>query len=295
MPLTITDSQEIIDKVLTSAKLEDILDVNNFKEEYDKIMKKIHPDICNLSGAVGATAKLNSLKDIFKSGTKYFDDAGEFTSNGYFVEFKGNIDLLKKSLANFNLIKSIKDAGAPNFHKYMPETITLDNDKLKIKLDARAVPLSDLTLPQEHVNWILSRMIEFSAWLGQIGYSHSGINPESIFVVPETHGIQVCSFYHVTKLDQKVNTISAKYKNWYPPNLFSTKVASLNVDIELSKKTAIFLLGDKSGSGIKFKKTHNEDFIDFVTQQDYHPKEAYDKYRALLKKNFESKFHILSL
>jgi hypothetical protein len=138
-------------------------------------------------------------------------------------------------------------------------------------------------------------MLEFSAWLHQSGFSHNGINPESIFIVPETHGIICVSFYHLTKLHSGLSTISAKYRTFYPANVFDNKIAASNIDIELSKRTAIYVLGDKSGNGIMLKKTHNEDFMDFVIKQHYHSYPAFKEYRDLLSKNFPKKFYLLNL
>lgn len=289
---TITDTAELIQRIKKANKLSDVLDVNHFKVEFTALIKKIHPDVCKEDGAGEATAKLNKLKAEFTDGIIYTDDAGEFKSNGYFIDFMGDEKLLKQSLANYKILKAIKD---DHFHKYMPSNMENIDGMLHIKLDARAIPLVDLNLPQEHVNWILSRILEFSTWLSQSGYVHCGINPASIFIVPETHGIQVCSFYHMTKSDGRVNTISGRYQNWYPPALFATKKATSTIDLELAKKTAIYLLGDKSGSGIKLKKTHNEHFMDFVIAQHYEAFETYDTYRKMLKANFPTKFHILNI
>ena len=292
-------AESIIEKLMAAKKLEDVMDINHFKSEYESMLKLIHPDICKLKNATEATSKLNELRDKFKHGTKYIDDSGEFTSNGYEVNYSGDSEdskrLYETSCKNFNTLISIKDKTIDHFRKYMPHEMAVTDGKLNVKFAYRAVPLSDLTLPQEHVNWILSRMLEYSAWLSQMGYVHCGINPESIFIIPETHGIMVTSFYHLTKKGDKAKTISGKYQSWYPPSLFSAKKATSDIDLELSKKTAIYLLGDKSGAGIKLRKTHNEKFLDFVIKHEADAYKAFTDYREFLSKNFEKKFHILNL
>ncbi len=82
---------------------------------------------------------------------------------------------------------------------------------------------------------------------------HCGLNPESIFIVPETHGIQICSFYHLTKIGNRIGTISGKYSNWYPQDVFKTKIATPIIDLGCSMKIASYLLGDTSGIGIKHR------------------------------------------
>ena len=131
--------------------------------------------------------------------------------------------------------------------------------------------------------------------MAQEGYVHCGINPESVFIVPETHGIIITSFYHLSLDDGRLRTISAKYQNWYPTEIFKEKRAKSIIDLELCKRTAAYLLGDKSGLGIKLKKTHNKDFINFLLNSHSNAFECYQAYRKMLKRNFEEKYHHLSL
>lgn len=285
-----------IEKILAASKLEDILDVNNLKVSYRETVGLIHPDVCSHPKASEATAKLNALKEKYEKGTTYYDEAGSFISNGYKVTYTGDASLLKRSLDNFNKLTSLKDEAAQNFRKYMPKSMRMEGDKLVVEFERRAIPIVNLTLPQIHVNWALSRMLEFSAWLSQVGYSHCGLNPESVFIVPETHGIQVCSFYMMQNIGKKVAGVSGRYLNWYPPHVFDTKKADDIIDMELSKRTAVYLLGDKSGSGVKLRreKDVNQEMLDFMISQHDNPGLAWKKYRELLSKNFEKKFHILN-
>jgi len=173
----------------------------------------------------------------------------------------------------------------------------ISETELQFTLAYRAVPLSSLgVVEQKHANWMLSRMFEFASWINQIGYSHAGINPESIYIMPENHGMCCISFYHMTKLDKPLKAISAQYKNFYPPQVFTNKKAESNIDIELSKRTTIYLLGDKSGSGTVLRKTHENEIIDFLQKQGDDTIQNYNEYRDLLRKFFDMKqFHTLSV
>jgi len=115
--------------------------------------------------------------------------------------------------------------------------------------------------------------------------------------VPETHGIIVISFYHMTHLDQQAKTISARYKMWYPTNLFMKKIATPDIDLELCKKIALYLLGDRSAAGTKLKRdkdVHQEILTFFLTKHQSNV-DDYQTYRDLLSKNFEKKFYPLDL
>lgn len=288
--------QGIIEKISSASKIEDILSVEDFKNEFNNIIKEIHPDVCSLDGASEATKKMLLWKDIFENGKEYKNDVGTFITNGYWVEFKSKEKNHSWSIENYRLFKQLKDKASENFKKYIPKEGVLTSDgTVKYTFDKRAVPLSGLVLPQEHVNWVLNRLLEYCAYLSEIGFSHCGLNPESVFIVPETHGIQICSFYHLTRLGNRIGTISGKYINWYPNEIFYTKTATPKIDIECSKKIASYLLGDTSGSGIKFRKTHNEDFVNFIVRQDENAYKALIFYKELLKKNFKKEFHLLTI
>lgn len=292
-------AEEAIDKILNSKSVVDVFyDVNDYKTGYKNYIKLIHPDICKLPKASEASEKLNKFKDELESGKKHNDDAGVVTYALNTVTIVGNKDLLKKSFDNYNYLMSLTDEASKHFKKYIPVSGKMISEtELQFTLSFRAVPLSSLgVVEQKHANWMLSRMFEFTAWMNQIGYSHAGINPESIYIMPMNHGMACISFYHMAKLNTPLKTISAQFKNFYPPQVFSNKKAESNIDIELSKRTEIYLLGDKSGSGVVLRKTHENEIIDFLQKQSYVADENYDEYRTLLKKYFDTKqFHTLNV
>lgn len=289
------ESYLLIEKILVAKSLQDILNIANLKSEFDRLMKQIHPDKCSLPKAHEAACKLNELRDLFEKGKVYTDDVGEFRTNGYSIDFMGNVDLLKQSFKMYTILKKMSDASSLHFHRYLPDAMEFKGNTLHVSLIQRAIPLSNLQLPQEHANWILSRMFESIAWFAQIGYVHAGFTPESIFVVPETHGIIITSFYHMVPSDFPLKTISGKYQHWYPPATFTEKRSQSSIDLELAKKVVISLLGDPSGSGIRLKKTHHPEFVDFVIQQHDDAFTTFKQYRALLDKYFEKKFYPLNV
>lgn len=291
--------EKLIIQIGNAVKIEDLLpkdfEKSNFKSEFNSLISLIHPDICNLPGAVDAASKLNKLRNEYEKGKTYQDEVGEFTTNGYHLHHTGGTIVLAANVGNYQKLVHAAKGKTPHLLNYLPKDMSLTSEGLVVTFNDRAVPLSKMSLPQEHVNWILSRLLEFSVMTSALDFVHCGLNPESVFIVPETHGIIVTSFYHLSGLGCKVETINAAYKNWYPAKLFVEKIAYSAIDLELSKKIAINLLGDSSGSGIRLKKDHNEAWIDFVIQQDNDPIECYDNYRRILKQNFKSQFHTLKI
>ena len=287
--------QELIDKINNASHLGEVLELTDWKKQYGEMARLLHPDLCNIAGAADAFARLNALKEGWEKGYRFSDDAGAVRAQNTTITFVGDPKLLLQSYRNYGYLKSLRHLAAQHFHRYLPESMVLDGEVLTLQLCHRAAPLTGLTLQQGHTNWILSRLLEFSTWLAQEGWTHCGINPESVLVVPETHGIILSSFYHLTPLEGAVKTISAKYKRWYPNALFVDKKAVPMIDLELSKRTIATLLGDPSGMGIKLQKTHNPAMIDFLLTAHTDAFECYDKYRKLLDKHFPKKFLPLNL
>ena len=291
---------EVIEKISKASKPSDIFPDTEWKKTYISYSNLIHPDRNDNPLAAKAMTKMNEFKEIVENGIEYIDESGPFRVFDKRVEYKvtnENKNLLKKSYSNYLTLMKSKDAAAQNFQKYLPERMELNDDKLIVHLKDRAVPLTNKCLPQIHVNWIFSRLFEIGLWFHQINYSHLGLNPTTVFVVPETHGIIIISFYHMTFLGKKVETISAKYKAWYPTNLFSKKIATPDIDLELSKKIALYLLGDRSAAGTKLKmdKTINKNLLNFLLIKHENIYDNFTSYRDLLKKNFETKFYSLDL
>lgn len=290
-------AEDLLDKIHTASHAEDLLTRNNYRKEYLMYVKLIHPDVCTLAGANEAVEKLNVFKTYMEQLSKMEDDAGlvqQIDEKTFLC--KGDKAQLIQSMQTYTRLMQLKDDSSQHFKQYLPASIVLEGDYLRITYPYRMISFSQLTLPQEHVSWVLSRLLELTAWLHQIGYCHAGFNPESLCIVPETHGIVCISFYHLQPLNSRLKTISGKYMDWYPQLVFDTKQAIPYIDVNLAQRTALYLLGDKSGNGVKLKKSCNEELIDFLITPHYNAYQTYDDYRQLLKNIFgKPKYHELKI
>jgi hypothetical protein len=292
---------ELIDKLIKSTKPSDVFNIDDdWKKLYHSYCKLIHPDYNPNSKAAEAMAKMNFYKDVLENGLQFIDEAGPFRVFEKRIEYPvtdDNRKLIKKSVDNYNFLMGKHDKASESFHRYLPESMILEKDKLTINLKDRSIPLTGRKLEQIHVNWLFSRMFEISLWLRQVDRVHMGLNPTTVFVVPETHGIILISFYHMSIINKKAETISAKYKMWYPTNVFVKKIATADIDLELCKKIALYLLGDKSAAGTKLRmdKEVNQVVLNFLLTKHQNTPEEYKQYRELLAKNFEKKYYPLDL
>lgn len=289
----------IVDKILQAESYIELFeDLKAWKETYKIYAKQIHPDICKDPNCQEAIIKLNLFKEQLENGTRMTDGISEINYHLFSCHLKADEKIIENNFKNYLQLKRQTDDASKHFHQYLPEQIHLSSSvKIELNYPKRSVPLSAVKKMEiKHVNWILSRLLELTAWFNQSGYCHAGINPDSIFVIPENHGILCISFYHMTFLDDRLKTISGKYSSFYPVHVMSEKMATSDIDITLCKKTAIWLLGDESGNGSKLRGMIPEEYLDFLQKIDYDPLSAYHQLREILEKNYNTKeFHQLKI
>ncbi|ACT92514.1 hypothetical protein [Dyadobacter fermentans] len=281
---------EMIDQVMHATHFNALKPQDGSVLTYRDILKAIHPDKCRHPGAKEATNRLLTLYRHFNNGAAFTDDSGECLTNDFWVHYRGEEQIVAYARQKQ---QAIATGATEHLKRYMPYTWNSDTRLVHQK---RAIPLVNLTLPQEHVNWVVSRLLEFCMLLHRhAGQAHLGLTPAHIMLVPETHGIAVAGFYHITALGSRATTISAGYRNWYPVSLLRDKIASENADLEMVKRIGAYLLGDRSGLGTALRKTHHRAFVDFLLSSDDDSLACYEKYRALLKNNFPSQFIHLNI
>ncbi|SEI99402.1 hypothetical protein SAMN05216327_105166 [Dyadobacter sp. SG02] len=257
---------------------------------YREMLKTVHPDKCKHPRAQDATNRLLEMFRHFTSGTTFTDDSGSFLTNDHWVLFQGDKQAVAQARRNQ---LEIAVGATEHLKRYMPYSWDSDDSFL---LSQRAIPLVNLTLPQDHVNWVVSRLLEFCMLLHRhTGRTHLGLTPAQVMLVPETHGIVVAGFYHTSELGGRVQTISAAYRHWYPGQLLRDKKAAENADLEMVKRLGAYLLGDRSGLGTALRKTHHREFVDFLLSSDDDSLACYEKYREMLDKNFPSQFIHLNI
>ena len=291
------DALALIARILASRQPDEVLTRANFRKEYLAYLKLLHPDVCRLPQAGDAVARLNQYAEELEAALHLTDDAGPLrVLPNQQLRFEGDPALLRQSEANYQRLLALRDPAAQHFRQYLPTTLAWEGPRLLATTPARVVPLAGLVLPPHHVAWVLSRLLEFVAWLHQSGFCHAGLNPESLALVPESHGLVCLSFYHMAPLNGRLTTISGKYRLWYPDAVFADKRAVPGIDLALAQRTAVCLLGDSSGNGVRLRATVDERLVDFLLTPRHNAYQAFDDYRQLLRQLYPKReFHPLNL
>jgi hypothetical protein len=285
-------TEEQIRKILAARSLASAVGKRTVKE----VLMEIHPDRCSHPEATAAMAALNALRSDAENGVKLDDDAGAFRAWADRAEFPAGA-AQNASQKNWDILSGTRDPLTDVLARYIGRSETRDDTGRKVSFRARAVQLAGLKLPQAHVNWILSRMLEFAAYVNKRGFVHGSLHPNSVFITPEDHGIQVSSMYTMTRIGQKLTGASGKYLHWYPAENRKTKIATPDIDVEMCMRTAAVLLGDPSGTGVTLRKdpSVNKAFLEFIMARHSDPGKAWLEYRELLGREFKKEFVILDL
>jgi len=287
--------QILIQKTLRARRLEEVLEGPDLNRAYRKLARLLHPDVCHLPGASQALSHLNRLRADYLKGQMMEDDAGQVKLQENTAVFYGERQLLKQSQQHYRQLYNRPGKAAQHFKRYLPKSMCRQNDQLLVSFEQRSVCLAGRTLTFPHVRWILSRLLEFCAWLSQEGYVHAGIQPESVWVVPETHGIVIGSFYHLSPMGIAQQSVSAAYRHWYPEALFVKKRAEPYIDLELSKRLACYLLGSRAGNATALHGKCHPAFIRFLNSTHRDAYRCYDEYRRMISNYFDQQFYSLNL
>lgn len=285
-----------IQNILLSNKPSDLFPKSGWRPIFNQAVILCHPDKNSSTEAGVAYEKLLKYKEILEEGIKFKDEHCTITFKDNMLTFVGEPTILKTSYDNYHLILKSVPSNL-HFHRYLPEKMELNGGELKVYLREDSVLIHNLTLEQKHVKWVLNRILEFASLLNATAdWVHVGLNPNSVLICPEGHGIQIVSFYHSKKVNTKLSSVIGMlpYKNWYPSEIFANPIATSEIDLLMAKRIAIYLLGDRSGFGTSLRGKIDIDLLNFLLNFEGDVRDTYLRYQDLLNK-YPRVFHKLEL
>lgn len=251
-----------------------------------------HPDRNTSDSAKEIASKLGEAKNWLETGFSFQDELSTITYNHEMVDIQSIEKTISKNLLWYERIREKATGNFAIFSEYLPEKIIESSkDRIRYKFRKRSIPLNSLpNLPQEHVNWIVGRLLEFCSFLAVNDFVHAGLNIDSIFVTPETHGVQIVTFNHTSYYNKKLTTLPGKYVHWYPSDILTDKMATLEIDSTLSKRVGLYLLGDKGAVGNSLLKNNDSEIIRFLQTLTHEPIRCMQEYRQLIDSKFKKQF-----
>ncbi len=155
----------------------------------------------------------------------------------------------------------LTEARAKTYSKYLPtlvESFPAKDSILKrvnvYSYDSGLYPLEQVYekylngVDGRHVGWMFNRMLTGLGFFHNCGYVHGAVLPSHVLINAESHGAVFCGWVHAVKIGQKLDTISIKYNDWYPPEVISKKPVSPATDIYMAAKCVKKLLLEKDTS-----------------------------------------------
>ena len=276
--------QHLIDTILSAKSSYELFPDEDSTKSYRRLAK-VHPDICKEPKAEEAFLRLQTLYDIHKNGSTFVSDLGTVTYYEYGkIVIKGKKFILETNLLWWNKLRKIE-----HLIEYLPKEAYLEDDEtLIMKYNGYLRNPSELKIPMVHINWMISRMLEFVGFCFINGIYHNSMNPKAILINPVTHSVIIINYLHCTLVPNPPTTAYKEYASWYKDK---DSVDALNFN--LIAKTAISLMGDKTGIGNKLllEKEVNKVVLKFLQERRTSPiPYTYLEYKKMLLTVYENKF-----
>lgn len=269
-------------------------DMTIWKEKYVAMVKLLHPDVSSSARAASALAKLNAWKDEIESGIPFQDDNGNARMFWDHLFFQADAEApVFRSIDAYRMLEKRWGSGN-HFRAYIPPCVKVDRGPVIFAhVNERTIPIALLKGPvaPHHGNWILSRMLEFSAGMEATGVVHCGLNPSSVCIAPRSHGVIIPTFYHTVSVGARLHSISRRYRHFYPENALTKKIASSDIDVEAAKRVAAFAMGAPGGNAVALRKKIDPSVIDFLLTHHASAIEAFYEWRTIITTKFPRVFH----
>lgn len=243
------------------------------KDDYKRLISLWHPD-----HADGDAEVFVHIKKLFNRFIPRFEPIAaiggtNFTSDillksafdlGEIVIGKGLIsyvvdsqylDLARNFNKNIGLLQSAVSKVKPEFEKFLPSTVLFAEDSnsgiIQIPKPQESLRLADVikyftVLPERHVAWIVSRLLNLCCYLTHIGMSHNNITIDTVFISPQDHTVHLLGeWFYAAPIGDKLLAAPQRTLEY---GHIKDKIGNTKTDLELIKSLARELLGDISGA-----------------------------------------------
>lgn len=214
------------------------------------------------------------------------------------------IPLLYKHLFN-NAVRVINgfqyahDEMRKEFSRYVPTDITTfeTNDEelgIVVHKSSDLLLLRDVLnhyngqMPDRHVAWIISRLLNIVCYIEYNGITHNGISLDTFFISPPLHGGALLGgwWYSVPTGSKMIGT-SQDILALMSPESQRNKISSIYTDLECVRSIGRELLGDKNGTRLLTMKAAPDPFIQWLRGTSLgNPKGTYKRWNEVLTESY---------
>ncbi len=104
-------------------------------------------------------------------------------------------------------------------------------------------------LDGRHLAWIFKRMLAVIGFAHTCGLVHGAVLPVHAMVHAENHGLELLDWIHAVPIGRPLRLVPAKYRDWYPGEVFQRKGAGPATDIFLAAKCLLYIAGGDPVTG----------------------------------------------
>lgn len=172
------------------------------------------------------------------------DVASDFEAWRYIPTCVASFETPDGAAANvLQIANSGKDAALPSFehmHSLSEVVDIIGEDNMDIR----------------HVGWIWRRILGALNVAHYLGVIHAGITPDSIWIStdPDNHGAVLMNWAHASSEQQRVKTISSRWRSIYPPEILAKALPQPSSDLYMAGKSMLWAFKDiepnKEGSAL---------------------------------------------
>ncbi|MCC6417598.1 MAG: hypothetical protein IT429_05055 [Gemmataceae bacterium] len=162
-------------------------------------------------------------------------------------------DLLERERAA--LTGLLAEAGDTTYRQYLPALVESFpiRDRVRKRVNVFAYEPGLWTLEQihdrqpvldpRHLGWIFRRLLTILGFSHRLKTVHGAILPCHVLLAPVTHGLRLVGWGHSGRTGQPLQTISVRYRAWYPPEVLHKRPASAAADLFLAARCLAYLAG----------------------------------------------------
>jgi hypothetical protein len=196
----------------------------------------------------------DDVADLYLATTANESDTG--TDNLYLLkvaralEDNAHLDIERKTLT-----KLLGGAGPTTYRKYLPalvESFMATDRPVRWVNVFRCVP-GFYTLEQvheqhpaldgRHLAWIFKRLLTVLGFSHRQKIIHGAVLPDHALIHAANHGLQLAGWGRSVAVGQRLRSIPARYREWYPAEVQRRQPASPATDLFLAARCVVYLAG----------------------------------------------------
>lgn len=104
-------------------------------------------------------------------------------------------------------------------------------------------------LDARHLAWVFKRMLVVTGFAHACGLVHGAVLPAHAMVHAENHGLVLLDWIHAVPTGRPLRLVPAKYRDWYPGEVFQRRAAGPATDIFLAAKCLLYIAGGDPVTG----------------------------------------------